>query len=159
MHKHTADLSWTRAADEKFTDGRYSRAHTWQFDGGVTVPASSSAHVVPLPYSRPENVDPEEAFVGAISSCHLLTFLYVAGKAGYVVDAYRDHAAGVLQKNEQGHHWVSQVTLQPEVVFSGAKVPTEADVEHLHHRAHEQCFIANSVKTQIDVQGRWSHRP
>src|SRR5262249_46962910 len=119
--------------------------------GGLTVPASPSPSVVPTPYSNPANVDPEEAFVASISSCHMLTFLYLAGKAGFQVDSYEDEAVGVMTKNERGVPWISAVTLDPRVVYSGGKLPTSADKERLHHLSHEQCFIANSVKTEVHV--------
>jgi organic hydroperoxide reductase OsmC/OhrA len=134
-----------------FLKGRYSREHTWTFDGGVTVPASPSPSVVPAPWSNPAHVDPEEAFVASISSCHMLTFLFVASKGGFQVDSYHDEAVGVMSKNEKGVPWVSEVTLHPQIVYGGEKRPTPADEEHLHHLAHEQCFIANSIKTDVKV--------
>ncbi len=150
MSEHKATLSWQRTGAD-FLKGRYTREHTWSFDGGVTVPASSSPSAVPVPYSNPAHVDPEEAFVASIASCHLLTYLYVASRQGFQVDSYHDEAVGVLTKNERGMPWVSAVTLNPRIVYSGAKLPTPADEERLHHLAHEQCFIANSVKTQVNV--------
>lgn len=150
MSEHKAIIEWTRR-DEGFLRGKYSREHTWTFDGGLSVPASPSPSVVPAPYSNPANVDPEEAFVASISSCHMLTFLYVAGRQGFQVDSYLDEAVGVMGKNEHGVPWVSEVTLKPRIVFSGEKLPSQAEQEHLHHLAHEQCFIANSVKTRIKV--------
>ena len=152
MSEHKATIRWKLAADgEAFLKGRYSREHTWTFDGGLTVPASPSPGVVPAPYSNPAHVDPEEAYVAAISSCHMLTFLYVAMRRGVLVEAYEDDAVGVMRKNEGGAIWVSAVTLNPRIVYGGDKQPTAADVDHLHHLAHEQCFIANSVKTEITV--------
>ena len=118
------------------------------------VPASPSPSVVPAPYSNPAHVDPEEAFVAAISSCHMLTFLYLASKEGIQVDSYDDEAVGVMTKNEKGVPWVSSVALDPQVSYSGEKLPTLAEVKHLHHMAHEQCFIANSVKTEVTVTVR-----
>jgi organic hydroperoxide reductase OsmC/OhrA len=154
MSEHRAAVRWKLAADgEAFLKGRYSREHTWTFDGGVTVPASPSPGVIPAPWSNPAGVDPEEAYVAAISSCHMLTFLYVAMRAGVVVSSYEDDAVGVMRKNERGAIWVSAVTLNPRIVYGGDKEPTAADVDHLHHLAHEQCFIANSVKTEIRVAG------
>lgn len=149
-------MRWKLAADgEAFLKGRYSREHTWTFDGGVTVPASPSPGVIPAPWSNPAGVDPEEAYVAAISSCHMLTFLYVAMREGFVVSSYEDDAVGVMRKNERGAIWVSAVTLTPRIVYGGGgnKEPTAADVDHLHHLAHEQCFIANSVKTEIRIAG------
>jgi organic hydroperoxide reductase OsmC/OhrA len=159
MSAHTALVEWQRGADERFTDRRYSRAHRWTFDGGVSVAASSSPHAVPLPYSEPANVDPEEAYVAALSSCHMLTFLWLAANDGYVVDSYRDDAEGTMSSIGGGKLAVTRVTLKPLIAFSGDKRPTQAGVDDLHHRAHEECFLANSVKTQIDVQGRWEHAP
>jgi organic hydroperoxide reductase OsmC/OhrA len=151
-HEYRATLKWTRG-DAKFIDQRYSRGHTWSFDGGITVPGSSSPLSVRLPYSVAEAIDPEEAFVAAVSSCHLLTFLYVAAKQGYVIDSYNDEPVGVMTKNEQGRMWVSKVTLAPAIVFSGEKRPTAAQLNELHHLAHEECFIANSVKSEVVVEG------
>ena len=154
-HSYRASLKWTRNG-AAFTDQRYSRAHSWSFDGGITVPASSSPLSVKLPYSVAEAVDPEEALVAAVASCHLLTFLYVAAKQGYVVDSYADEAAGEMTKNERGKLWVSKVTLKPDIAFSGAKLPTREQFDELHHLAHEECFIANSVKSEVIVQGTMS---
>lgn len=151
MSTHTALIRWQHASPD-FLRGNYSREHTWTFDGGLTVPASPSPSVVPAPYSNPANVDPEEAFVASISSCHMLTFLYVASKAGFQIDGYEDEAVGVMTKNEKGVPWISAVTLHPKIVWSGDKLPAPADQEHLHHLAHEQCFIANSIKTEVTVE-------
>lgn len=156
MSIHTAEISWERHAST-FTDNRYSRAHQWRFDGGAVVPASSSPHVVRLPFSDPSCVDPEEAYVAALSSCHMLWFLGLAAKQGYVVDRYLDAAQGHMQKNDQGQEAVVRVVLQPTVDFSGTKIPTDAALQRLHHEAHESCFLANSVKTEIVVQGSWRH--
>lgn len=155
MSEHHARVHWSRRPDEKFIDSRYSRAHVWEFDGGVSVPASSAVSAVPLPYSKAENVDPEEALVAAISSCHMLTFLYLAAKAGLVVDSYADRAVGTMGRNAKGRTGVVSTRLSPEIVFCGARAPTEADVQRLHHAAHEECFIANSVTTEIAVAGTW----
>jgi organic hydroperoxide reductase OsmC/OhrA len=154
-HEYRATVRWTRG-DATFTDQRYSRGHTWSFDGGITVPASSSPLSVRLPYSVAEAVDPEEAFVAAVSSCHMLTFLYVAAKQGFVVDAYSDEAVGEMTKNEKGKLWVSKVTLAPAITFSGARRPTPEQLDALHHDAHEECFIANSVKSDVIVKGTMS---
>jgi organic hydroperoxide reductase OsmC/OhrA len=151
MSEHKATIRWERT-DPEFLKGKYSREHTWSFDGGVTVPASPSPSVVPAPWSNSANVDPEEAFVASVSSCHMLTFLYLAGKQGFQIDRYEDEAVGVMTKNEKGIAWLSLVTLRPHIDYSGQKLPSPADVEHLHHLAHEQCFIANSIKTQVVVE-------
>ncbi|NAW82164.1 OsmC family peroxiredoxin [Vibrio sp. V43_P6S15P86] len=149
MSKHFALIEWHREADEVFSDNQYSRAHIWKFDGGLQVPASPSPHVVPLPLSVEENVDPEEAFVAALSSCHMLVFLSIAAKRRYVVDRYLDEAVGELTKGENGKEWVSKVTLNPKITFAGDEQPTRSQLEKMHHMAHENCFIANSVKTEV----------
>ncbi|PTO66769.1 OsmC family protein [Vibrio splendidus] len=154
MSEYGAVIRWQKAEDEAFSDNQYSRGHTWEFDGGVTVPASSSPHVVPLPFSVEANVDPEEAFIAALSSCHMLTFLGIAAKQQYVIDSYVDDAVGVLEEDESGRSSVTKVTLRPDIAFSGTKKPTAKQLEKLHHLAHKNCFIANSVKTEIVVEMR-----
>jgi len=148
MTNIVATVAWQRGADEAFTDKRFSRGHQWSFDGGLTVRASSSPQVVQK-YSDPSGIDPEEAFVASLSACHMLTFLWVAASKGYVVDSYRDEAAGVMSKNAKGKYFVSSVTMRPQVVFSGANRPDRAALEAMHHAAHEDCFIANSVLTEV----------
>jgi organic hydroperoxide reductase OsmC/OhrA len=155
-HEYRATVKWKREGGVKFTDQRYSRGHSWSFDGGITVPGSSSPLSVRLPYSVAEAVDPEEALVAALSSCHMLTFLYVAAKQGFVIDVYEDSAVGEMTKNEAGRMWVSKVTLKPAVSFSGDKRPSADDLAHLHHLAHEECYIANSVKSEVVVEGSMS---
>ena len=150
MSEHKATIKWQRTSPD-FLKGKYSREHTWTFDGGVTVPASASPSVVPVPFSNPAHVDPEEAFVASISSCHMLTFLYLASKQGFQIDSYEDEAVGVMAKNENGVPWVSLVTLHPKISYGGDKLPSSADEKQLHHLAHEQCFIANSIKTEVVV--------
>jgi organic hydroperoxide reductase OsmC/OhrA len=153
MSVHAATIRWQRDGQE-FTNNRYSRGHTWEFDGGAVVPASASPHVVPLPMSIAENVDPEEAFVAAISSCHMLVFLSIAAKRGYVVDDYHDQASGVMAEDEQGRMAITNVTLRPAAIYSGDKRPTRQQVEKMHHRSHQLCFIANSVKTVVETEVR-----
>src|SRR5262249_5364914 len=143
--------TWSREG-ALFTDNRYSRGHLWRFDGGIEIPASASPHVVPLPMSLEAAVDPEEAFVASLSSCHMLTFLYIAAKGGFVVDAYRDEAVAILAKDASRKLSMTRVTLHPEVRFSGAKRPTPDELSEMHHQAHEECFIANSVKTDVVVE-------
>ena len=150
MSEYRATIKWERTSPD-FLKGKYSREHTWTFDGGAIVPASPSPSVVPVPYSNPAHVDPEEAFVAAISSCHMLTFLFLASKQGFQIDRYEDEAVGLMARNEKGVPWVSLVTLNPKVVYSGEKLPAPADVERLNHLAHEQCYIANSIKTEVTV--------
>ena len=150
MSKHTATIRWTRTGPD-FAKGKFSREHTWTFDGGLTVPASPAPSVVPAPWSNPAGVDPEEAFVASVSSCHMLTFVWLASREGFTADRYEDEAVGVMSKNERGIPWVSAITLRPRIAWSGEKLPTPADLERLHHAAHEQCFIANSIKTEVTV--------
>jgi organic hydroperoxide reductase OsmC/OhrA len=152
MSQHKATISWRQASPE-FLQGRYSREHTWTFDGGLVVPASASPTVVRAPYSNPAGVDPEEAFVASLSSCHMLTFLHVARLAGFKVDSYEDEAVGVMTPNERRVPWVSAVTLNPKIVYGGERQPTPEEESHLHHQAHDGCFIAQSVKTEITVAG------
>ena len=148
MSEYQTFVTWNRQG-AVFTDNRYSRAHAWQFDGGIEVPASSSPHVVPLPMSVAAAVDPEEAFVTSLSSCHMLWFLSLAANGKWVVESYRDAAVGTLAKNDAGKLVMTVVILRPEVVFGGERRPLAAEIEALHHRAHEECFLANSVKTEV----------
>jgi organic hydroperoxide reductase OsmC/OhrA len=150
-HEHHATVHWERGA-APFTDNRYSRGHTWGFDAGLTVPASSSPQVVRAPFSVEAAVDPEEALVAAISSCHMLWFLSLAAGGGFCVDDYRDAALGVMGKNAAGKIALLCVRLRPQIAFSGAKRPSAQQIEHLHHRAHEECFIANSVTAAITIE-------
>jgi organic hydroperoxide reductase OsmC/OhrA len=152
MSEHHASIHWSRTSPD-FVKGRFSREHTWTFDGGLTVPASPSPSVVPAPWSNPASVDPEEAFVASVSSCHMLTFLWLASREGFEVDSYQDDAVGLMTKNEAGRMWVSVITLRPRIVWGGAKQPAPADLARLHHRAHEECFIANSIKSEVVVEG------
>ncbi|WP_223668881.1 OsmC family protein [Kangiella shandongensis] len=153
MAQYFATINWSRG-DQKFFDNQYSRAHQWSFDGGAVVEASSSPHIVPLPHSVESNVDPEEAFVASLSSCHMLFFLSIAAKKRLVVDSYEDEAVGVMGKDEQGKEFVETVTLKPKAVFSGEKQPSAEVLEKMHHQAHELCFIANSVKTKVLTEVR-----
>ena len=148
MADYLAEVIWSRDGQD-FRSNKYSRRHVLKFDGGIELAASSSPHVVPLPYSAADAVDPEEMLVASLSSCHMLWFLSIAAKNGFVVDRYRDHALGQMAKNPQGKLFVSVVTLRPEVLFSGESMPTVEQIDALHHEAHEECFIANSVKTDI----------
>ncbi|MES2860604.1 MAG: OsmC family protein [Pseudomonadota bacterium] len=150
MSDHVATVEWSRG-DQAFADNRYSRAHDWTFDGGAVVRGSSAPTSVPLPMSDPTAVDPEEAFVAALSSCHMLFFLAFAAKAGFVVDRYRDEAVGLLGKDDRGRTLMTVVTLRPIVTFSGAG-PDAAALADLHHRAHEACYIANSVRTEVRLK-------
>jgi organic hydroperoxide reductase OsmC/OhrA len=151
LSEYTATIKWQRG-DQDFLDDNYSRGHVWEFDGGIRVPASASPHIVPVPKSVAENVDPEEAFVASLSGCHMLFFLSVAAKEGYVIDNYTDCAVGRLAKNEQGKYAMSKVVLRPSVAFSGDKRPTSEQLEKMHELSHGQCFIANSVTTEVSVE-------
>jgi organic hydroperoxide reductase OsmC/OhrA len=148
MTPYTAQTLWLRG-EQNFLDNRYSRKHVLRFDGGVEVPGSSSPHVVREPYSDATAVDPEEAFASSLSSCHMLWFLSIAVERKFRVDRYFDAASGIMEKNANGKLFVSVVTLRPEVQFSGEHLPTRAEIDAIHHAAHEECFIANSVKTQV----------
>jgi len=150
MSSYTATIRWSRKGAEGFAKGQYSRAHEWEFDGGVTVPASASPHVVPAPWSDAGGVDPEEAFVASLSSCHMLFFVDFARRAGLVVDDYVDEAEGAIEKRADGKFAMTRVTLHPRVTWGG-NPPDEARVADLHHRAHDACFIANSVTTEVAV--------
>lgn len=149
MAEHVATIEWR--SDGGFVSGRYSRGHIWRFDGGTEVPASSSPHVVPLPMSDPAGVDPEEALVASASSCHLLWFLHVARDAGYEVASYNDAARGIMGKDEAGRIAIIRIVLRPTIEFVGP-APDGQALERLHHDAHEQCFIANSLRSEIVVE-------
>ena len=150
MAEHQAKILWKQGGGE-FMKGKYSREHTWTFDGGAVVPASSSPHSVRPPLSNEANVDPEEALVAALSSCHMLTFLWLAYRGGFEISEYEDDALGTMTKNERGVPWMSTVTLRPRIAYVGAR-PTPDQEAKLHHDAHEQCYIAQSVKSEILVQ-------
>ncbi|NJN69185.1 MAG: peroxiredoxin [Nitrospira sp.] len=151
MHRYDARISWRRNG-AKFSDNRYSRGHEWSFDGGVRVPASSSPSIVPAPYSVVEAVDPEEALVATASSCHMLWFLSLAAKRGFVVESYVDDAFGVMEKNSAGRLAFTRITLRPQAEFSGQRSPNVAELDALHHEAHDECFIANSLKCEVVVE-------
>lgn len=152
MKQFEAAITWQRGA-QPFLDNRYSRAHVWQFDGGLTVPASSSPLSVPLPMSDAAAVDPEEALVAAASSCHMLFFLSLAQQQGFTVDAYRDAALGTLDKDADGKLAMTLITLRPAITFSGARTPSASDLAALHHAAHERCYVASSLKAAIVIEG------
>jgi organic hydroperoxide reductase OsmC/OhrA len=151
MSEYQATVEWNRG-DARFTDKRYSRGHLWRFDGGVEVPASASPHVVPLPMSVAAAVDPEEALVAALSSCHMLFFLSLAAARGLVVDSYRDEAVGTMAKDAGGKLAMSKVVLRPDVRYGGGQRPSRDEEDALHHQAHEECFIARSVRTEVTCE-------
>ena len=151
MSTYTATIRWSRDGAEGFARGQYSRAHEWAFDGGAVVPASASPHIVPAPWSDAAGVDPEEAFIASLSSCHMLFFLDFARRDGLTIDSYVDEAKGVLEKGADGRMAMTRVTLRPRVEWGG-EAPYAKKIVDLHHRAHEACFIANSVTTEVTVQ-------
>jgi organic hydroperoxide reductase OsmC/OhrA len=152
MSAYTATLTWKRG-DQVFTDAKYSRGHEIAFDAGFSVIGSSSPHVVRPPLSREDAVDPEELFVAALASCHMLFFLDFARRGGFVIDAYVDAAEGVLAKTADGKMAMTKVTLKPKIEWSGDKRPSAEDIAGLHHKAHDACFIANSFKGEVVVEG------
>ncbi len=150
MSRHTATIQWKREGD--FARKKYHRGHRWSFDGGVEVPAGASPHVVPPQMTNEHGVDPEEAFVAAISSCHMLTFLFLAANDGFVAESYDDAAAGLLAVDGGGGQAITEVVLRPRIVWAEGKAPTADQIEALHARAHEECFISRSVKSSIRVE-------
>ena len=146
-----ATIDWKKLPNEAFTDGKYHRTHTWTFDGGISVQASSSPDIVPVPYSDPTLIDPEEAFLASIASCHMLFFLSIAGKQKLIIESYEDHPEAIMEKNEEGKMAITSVVLKPRVKFSGSNQPDQTTVKALHQRAHEKCFIANSIKSTITL--------
>ncbi|MCU0786599.1 MAG: OsmC family protein [Verrucomicrobia bacterium] len=152
MAEHKATISWKGGSGD-FLKGQFSRQHTWTFDGGLSVTASAAPSVVPPPLSNPEGVDPEEAFVASLSSCHMLTFLFLAYRKGLLVESYDDTAVGEMAKGDNGVPWVSRITLHPKIVFGGEKQPTREEEGQLHQQSHHYCYIANSIKTRVVVSG------
>jgi organic hydroperoxide reductase OsmC/OhrA len=152
MQQFEATITWQRGA-QPFTDQRYSRAHAWHFDGGLTVPGSSSPYSVPLPMSDPGAVDPEEALVAAASSCHMLFFLSIAAQRGFIVESYRDQAFGILARDDAGKMAMTRITLAPAIVFGGDRQPAQDELDAMHHGAHDKCYIANSIKGEVVIQG------
>jgi organic hydroperoxide reductase OsmC/OhrA len=153
MSRHDATIAWSTDDPAAFAKGRYSRAHQWRFDGGAVVPASASPHIVPAPWSDAGGVDPEEAFVASIASCHMLFFLDLARRAGVVIASYEDQAEGLMEKGADGRVRITSVTLRPRIGFDG-QAPDAAAIDALHHAAHEACFIANSITAQVTVEPR-----
>lgn len=150
MARYTATVAWKRD-DAPFTDNQYSRAHTWRFDGGAEVPASASPHIVPRPLTDPAGVDPEEAFIASLSSCHMLWFLSLAAERGFIVERYEDEAEGTMAKDDAGRLAMTEVTLRPHVIYASGAAPSAKEDRALHHEAHERCFIANSVRTEVRI--------
>ncbi|MBK7935477.1 MAG: OsmC family protein [Acidobacteria bacterium] len=152
MSTYIAGITWRSDSPETFTKNRYTRGHAWKFDGGMTLPASSSPQVVPR-FSVEAAVDPEEALVASASACHMLTFLYLAAKAGFNIGSYEDCAVGSMAALEDGRQWMATITLDPQIGWMGETIPTETEIADLHHEAHKQCYIANSIKSEIIVRG------
>ncbi|MFZ6743261.1 OsmC family protein [Undibacterium sp. JH2W] len=151
MHQYQAKILWERG-EQAFSDNRYSRAHAWEFDGGLVVPASSSPLSVPVPMSEEKNVDPEEALVAALASCHMLFYLSFVAKRGYVLDQYRDLAVGIMDKDAKGKQAITRIHLRPQENYSGDKQPDLQEREELHHKAHEHCYIANSIHAEVIIE-------
>ncbi len=151
MAKYTATIRWQLDQEADFLKHRYSRGHTWSFDGGIDVAASASPHVVPLPFSIEKAVDPEESFIASAASCHMLWFLSLAAEKGFIVETYTDEASGVMRKNSEGNIAITTITLTPKTKFF-EKEPSRSELEALHHAAHERCFIANSIKSEIQCR-------
>lgn len=151
MSDYFATVNWT-SRDEGFLANQYSRAHEWHFDGGAVVAASASPHIVPTPWSSPENVDPEEAFVASLAACHMLFFLSIAANKNLVVQSYSDSACGRMEKNPQGKYAITKVFLRPAVEFAKGSAASEAEVMEIHRLAHDKCFIANSVTAEILIE-------
>lgn len=149
MFQHAAAIVW-KSSGPDFLAGKYSREHTWAFDGGAVVAASSSPHNVPLPWSNPACVDPEESFVASVASCHMLWFLFLARQQGFEILSYTDHAVGRMTQNDAGQHWFSSIQLNPAIACNG-KRPTPEEEASLHDAAHHRCFIANSIKTAVTI--------
>ncbi len=145
-------ILWNKKPAEIFTDIKYSRAHKWFFDGGIELKASSSPHVVPVPMSDESAVDPEEAYIASISSCHMLWFLSIAAGKKFTIESYEDESEGILAKDEKEKLAMTEINLNPKIIFSGEKIPSQDEINELHHLAHEKCFIANSVKTKVKIQ-------
>ena len=152
MSEYTSTIAWQRDAGAPFVDGRYRRAHVWRFDGGAEVTASSSPLSVRVPLSDASAVDPEEAFVASLASCHMLWFLSIAAKQGRLIDEYVDHAVGYMEKNEEGRLAMTRVVLRPRVTFATEAIPTASQLRELHDRAHHECYIANSVRTVVTIE-------
>ncbi|WP_372769374.1 OsmC family protein [Pseudoalteromonas sp.] len=151
MSKHSAIIEWQKAPNEMFIDGRYNRVHQWHFDGGFSMPASPSPMIVPAPFSNPDFVDPEEAFIASLASCHMLFFLHFAANKGIVIERYSDNAIGELAKNDNGKLCITGVTLKPEVILAEQSIAHKKSLAELHHQAHEACFLARSVNFEINI--------
>jgi organic hydroperoxide reductase OsmC/OhrA len=150
---HYATIRWFASPGEDFAKGQYSRAHSWNFDGLANVAASASPHIVPMPWANPNAIDPEEAFVASVASCHMLFFLDFARRAGVIVTGYDDEAEGLMEKGADGKMRITRITLRPKIAY-GDVAPTQEMLDDLHHKAHEACFIANSITSEIVIEPR-----
>jgi len=153
MSKHFATIRWFASPGEDFAKGQYSRGHSWNFDGLTNVAASASPHIVPMPWANPDAVDPEEAFVASAASCHMLFFLDFSRRAGLIITGYDDEAEGLMEKGADGKMRITRITLRPKIVWSG-DAPDQAQIDELHHKSHEACFIANSITSEVVVESR-----
>jgi len=153
MSKHFATIRWFASPGEDFAKGQYSRGHSWNFDGLTNVAASASPHIVPMPWANPDAVDPEEAFVASAASCHMLFFLDFSRRAGLIITGYDDEAEGLMEKGADGKMRITRITLRPKIVWSGDP-PDQAQIDELHHKSHEACFIANSITSEIAIESR-----
>jgi len=153
MSKHFATIRWFASPGEDFAKGQYSRGHSWNFDGLTNVAASASPHIVPMPWANPDAVDPEEAFVASAASCHMLFFLDISRRAGLIITGYDDEAEGLMEKGADGKMRITRITLRPKIVWSGDP-PDQAQIDELHHKSHEACFIANSITSEIAIESR-----
>ena len=151
MSNYSATVRWSSPDEAAFAGGRYSRRHEWAFDGGAVISASASPDNVPQGTADETGIDPEEAFVAAISSCHMLFFLDYARRAGFVVRSYVDEAIGRMEKRD-GKIALTRVTLRPQISFAGAMRPNADDIARLHHQSHQDCFIANSIRSEVIIE-------
>ncbi|WP_300335490.1 OsmC family protein [Accumulibacter sp.] len=158
MAEYFAHLLWLRG-EQDFLGNRYSRKHLLRFDGGLEISASSSPHIVPVPMSDAASVDPEEAFVASLASCHMLWFLSIAARRGFCVDCYADSPVGIMARNSDGKLAITVVTLKPDVTFSDDCLPARDEIEQMHHQAHQECFIANSVKSEVRCEPLFGQSP
>ena len=149
--KHTAKILWKKQKQEKFIDGKYSRVHIWSFDEGIEIVASSSPKVISLPMSDASTIDPEEAFLASVSSCHMLFFLSIAASQNYCVEVYKDNVIGTMGQNKKGNIAINHIVLNPEVVFSNSKIPSLDQIEKMHQMAHSKCYLANSIIAKIKI--------
>ena len=157
MSKYITTVSWSRDG-QSFTDNQYKRSHQWEFDSGQTIRASASPDIVPTPLSDSMAIDPEEAFVAALSSCHMLWFLSIAAETGFVVEQYVDKATGILSKDKDGEQAITKVTLFPHVTYKKASAPSSEEHRNIHKHADEKCFISNSVKTKVEIEPSMSKK-